>query len=283
MRDLRRLVGWISARRWARSVVVVLVALFVRCATFGSFPRDGYDEGVYGRYATTLATEGVEGFRRLLTAYPTDPRLSFGPPPTRIAYVAVASLPCRLGGSCHDDATSLAWIALVAGVGLCVLSSLLFYRWLDAPAAWWASLLVALSPLGLAMSRRALQDTWFGVAAIAFILVCERWKRGPSRRAWLAVMVVGALGLLTKEAMLVVMMIQLAIQGMNAPRSRLRLLELASAVAGAVLASVGVLAWICGGLESLGAVTVHYLRQADANPYTLARQGGRGPAASSTS
>ncbi|HYB44064.1 MAG TPA: glycosyltransferase family 39 protein, partial [Candidatus Methylomirabilis sp.] len=182
----------------AAAGAVVLLAIAVRLLFFNAADFAG-DELHYAAYADRISARGVSEFRRLAEEYASDPERWIYPPPIRVLYMAAGAAACRIAGSpCTDRA--IAAVSLASGIAMVVLALAMAWRMFSARVGILAGLLVALSPLGLQLSRRALQDEFFALPIL--LAVWAFWERSRStRRGWdvlLGTALVAAL--LTKES-----------------------------------------------------------------------------------
>ncbi len=250
-----------------------LLALGLRMALAGPPPRLGYDERIYARYADAFA-EGVPALRAMFAAYPQDESLAKGPPPTRLAFIAVSSLPCKLAGRC--GAQGVMDVALWFGALLAAASFLVLRRWIEPRLAVVAGILVAVSPLGIAMSHRALQDTFFAVVALAFVGTHDWYWRRPSLGTAAAVGAAFGVAMLTKESAGALLAVQVLLAvTMYWPRLRaVSVWPLVLGVVGGAFAAVFLLATLAGDLATLQRTYAFYVRTVPEIPYSLDRQGG---------
>jgi len=158
---------------------VVLIALGWRWHSFAYPAYLGYDEAIYQQDAATLGEQGVAGFREVIAQWPTDKNLRVGPPPFRPLWLYSATLGCRiLGGySTHN----LVLVSAFFGFATIVVGAMLARRWFGLIEASAISLLLIVSPLADAMSRRGLQDTCFAfVVALCVLLLDRYWRSGKA-------------------------------------------------------------------------------------------------------
>lgn len=146
------------------------------------------DELAYGFYAQVVASEGVVGFRALVDRHLDDPARWGLPPPTRVGYIMLAALAVKTTGLPPERALealscagSIASLVLLAWFGL---------RRFNTWVVFTALILLSVSPLDLAMARRAWQDDIMALFGGASLLCCFEWtcssRRGPWLAAWMA-------------------------------------------------------------------------------------------------
>lgn len=136
------------------------------------------DETVYLLYARTLA--GGDGYPKLVRMFIDDPGMWVLPNPLRWSYLGVAAL---FSSSYH----TLAMLSTLAGIAAVALTYWIARELFDEAVALTATALVAVSPLQLALGRRALADEFFCaavLASIASLLMHARTKRIAWLVAW---------------------------------------------------------------------------------------------------
>ena len=160
---------------------------------------DGYDESFYGKYAAILHNQGIAGIRDLISAFPKEREDEAPPTPLRILFVAVGAASCSVLSTCGIE--NLALISFLSGIAV-VLVSFLFFRKMFTPAiAFLSASLLAFSPLLLAQSGRALQDTFFTLIIIASMFFYHLlWTRKMAADSLIFGLLLLA-GFLTKETM----------------------------------------------------------------------------------
>ncbi|MDD5431710.1 MAG: glycosyltransferase family 39 protein [Candidatus Omnitrophica bacterium] len=181
-------------------IILILLSLFVRIITFGSVELNGYDERAYNIFMQALHKDGISGIRDLVNSYPSDEFLSQGPLPFRILFYLLGALTCKVFGHC--SLSNLAIISFFSGFGIIIAGFILFRKWFSPGVAFLSALLLITSPLAIALSRRALQDSFFTFIVILSILFFHRCLfRGKKADFYLLGLFV-LLGLLTKESMI---------------------------------------------------------------------------------
>lgn len=191
----------IQPDRLRASVAVTLVlAVAIRWWAFDvTYFRS--DELVYTHYASRISEAGISQFRALAEAYASNPSLWAFPNPLRVLYILLTALSCRVAGACSG--TSVAAVSLLSGIALVLLTLVMAWRMFGERVALLSGLLIAFSPLQLALSRRAWQDGFFSLTVL--LALWAFWERSRSpRREW-DVLLGGALltALLTKESALI--------------------------------------------------------------------------------
>jgi 4-amino-4-deoxy-L-arabinose transferase-like glycosyltransferase len=262
------------AMPWAVLAVALAVAGTIVVETPVTTWRPQADEGYYLLYARRVADDGPRAFPDLFREYLQDPvaRRLF-PSPIRVTTISLGALAVRLGGA---SMPSLAHVSLAAFLALLVLA---FVATRQAFGDWTAcctTLLLAVSPLHLAMARRALGDSLSATLALTCLGLCLH-ALGSNRRWWL-VSAAYATALLARELNLVLIPISLALVACHWWRRRPAALPIAAAahvsiVPLALAACVAALA--AGGFGPAWEAFSGTVRQPAANAYALAY--GAGP------
>lgn len=166
------------------------------------------DEEVYIHYATRISAAGTSQFRALAVEYASDPYLWAFPNPLRVLYILVTAVACRVAGACSGP--TIAAVSFLSGIGLVLLTLIMAQRMVGDRVALLSGLLVAFSPLQLALSRRAWQDGLFSLFVL--LALWAFWERSRSQRNGWDILLGGSLvaALLIKESALILLIILLA-------------------------------------------------------------------------
>lgn len=156
------------------------------------------DELIYIRYATRISTDGLSQFRLLAGEYASDPSLWVFPNPLRVLYILMTALGCWLAGSCSG--TTVAALSFISGIALVLLTLVMAWRMFGEHVGLLSGLLAAVSPLQLALSRRAWQDGFFSITVL--LAIWAFWERSRSPWKGWDILLGSALlaALLTKES-----------------------------------------------------------------------------------
>ena len=156
------------------------------------------DERFYASYGARIAKEGPCATASAVSEFVRDPARPY-PWPTRPGYLWLAGGVMRVSG----DATprALAGLSTAASVLSLALLAALAFRFLGAGTAAFAILLIAASPLDLAMARRGWQDTPVALLTLGMIS-CVLWSASRPRRLLpaLAFFALSAFALTVKES-----------------------------------------------------------------------------------
>ncbi len=161
------------------------------------------DERVYMDYATRVAHSGSQETRALVESYNRDKQEWIYPPPVRAGYIYLVAGVMKLSGaSAEQAAVSVSSTFSVLGFAVVALLGLRFFnRW----AVLIGLALLSVSPLDLAIARRAWQDSvWGGIGLFLFYLAMEASVSSRPRFWRMCFWVVAAYFLLTKESALLV-------------------------------------------------------------------------------
>lgn len=159
------------------------------------------DELVYIRYATRISTAGLSQFRLLADEYASDPSLWVFPNPQRVVYILITAFACWLAGSCSG--ATIASVSFLSGIALVLLTLLVAWRMFGERVALLSGVLAALSPLQLALSRRAWQDGFFSLTVLLGLWAFWERTRSPWK-GWDILLGCALLaGLLTKESAII--------------------------------------------------------------------------------
>jgi 4-amino-4-deoxy-L-arabinose transferase-like glycosyltransferase len=189
------------------AVAIVALGAAVRWAFFDVTDFRG-DELVYVRYAEAIRNGGLAQFKTLAAQYAADPSAWAYPPPLRVLYIMVTGLACSLASDCSG--AIVAGLSLLSGIALVAVTLLMARRLLGPHFALLAGLLVAVAPLQLQLSRRALQDGFFSLTVL--VALWAFWERSRSeRKAWDALLGSALLAaVLTKESSVILTLFFLA-------------------------------------------------------------------------
>lgn len=184
------------------SIIIVLSGLFL----FALLPQENQyykdaDEGNYYRQGKILADNGFSGFKKMTDIYLTTPSLQDAPHPLRIGAMVATGIVL----SVHDSYRAISifcilnFMLLLGGTFYFVKK---FWGW---PLAMLTVLLMAVSPLELAMARRALMDipAMTGMAFSCF--ACWLWINKPVKEYLIALIAFMSWSILLKEASVILL------------------------------------------------------------------------------
>jgi 4-amino-4-deoxy-L-arabinose transferase-like glycosyltransferase len=136
------------------------------------------DEGYYLRYATTISDKGLGEFRNLFTEYIANEKNWLFPNPLRIGFIIISSIFCKIFG---NSFMALAYLSFLSYLTFIVINYHFCRRIFDKEKAMLLSILIAFSPINMAMSRRALSDSlttlFLGLSIWLFLDAVTKDKR----------------------------------------------------------------------------------------------------------
>ena len=260
---------------------LLLLALALAARSVVAHPvtswRGRADEGCYLRYATRIVERGPGAFPALFREYLDDPLApQLFPSPIRLTPIVLDALSVLFSGS---DFASLADVSLLAFLALLVLVFAAIRRTHGELTALAVTLLLSVSPLHLAMARRALADNLNATLLLTCLWLCLHGLTAhkTSPRWWAGVGVAYAVTFLGRELNLILIPISLTlIAGHFVLRRRpIRLWPVACVSVLPLLAAVTLAALAAGGLGTAWAVFSATVRQPAHNEYAILY--GNGP------
>ena len=180
-------------------VALLGLAATLRCVWF-DVPERSPDEQLYTTFGAHIAAEGPGWLARLDRDFNRDLDVEY-PWPNRVGYTCLIGLAMRLTG--HRTVRTAEAVSTLASVLLVALTGLLGARFLGAWPAAIAMLFLAVSPLDLALARRAWQDDVTALVTLAMTAAFLFAATEPARRARAAAAAFFALSawaLLVKES-----------------------------------------------------------------------------------
>ena len=171
---------------------------------YSSLSRVAYkpdaDEGYYLAYATRVSIEGVGSFPGMFSDYVNNKAHWIFPSPLRVAYIALGGAWIWLFGCTY---IALSWLSLCCYCGALAVSYYFCRKYYGETTALLFSMLLAFSPLNMAMARRALVDGPANLCAILSVWLL--YDAASERRGMRRALFVGvyAVTILMKEVMVV--------------------------------------------------------------------------------
>ena len=183
-------------------VVVTMTAITLRLSNREVASRSP-DEEVYMYHATRVAGSGIEGGRSLVQEYNRDTRMWIYPTPIRLGYIYLVAAVMKLSGSSAERAAvSISSVFSIGGFFVAALFGLRFFeRW----AVLTGLALLSVSPIELAIARRAWQDSVWGCVGLLLFYFCLEASISKRPKIWrICFWAVGAYYLTIKGSALVV-------------------------------------------------------------------------------
>lgn len=178
---------------------VLILGVGARIATH-EVPTRTPDEVFYSRYALAVAEDGLAYFPRFTRQVNEQPKpgdlFSW---PERSGYIVALASALKISG--QNKVEIGAYLSLAASA---IAMALVLALGTALSGPWTASaavLLIAVSPLDLAVARRTWQDSLLALLALAMVYACVRFCAEPRRWRWPALFFsAGAFALLVKES-----------------------------------------------------------------------------------
>ena len=194
-----------QTRPWVFVGLLVIVGAIVRVIVNDVAAYSPADEAHYVDVTRRLTREGLGAYPEFVSTYLTHPSLWLSPTPLRWGYFGLTTLTCSVLTPC--DGRAIAWLSTIAGVLSLVLTYALGRRLVGRNAALFATALSVLSPLQLALGRRALQDEVYCAAVLAAFWTLMRLfdpevktSKATARRRWAGFVATSTLAFAIKEA-----------------------------------------------------------------------------------
>ncbi|MFA6302898.1 MAG: glycosyltransferase family 39 protein [Legionella sp.] len=182
--------------QYLAALVILLIGVF----SFLNFPAEsayhkGADEGNYYRQAKLLSTHGWAGFNNIANDFINTPNLHDTPHPLRLGSTLVSALFVHI----HDAYSTLSFLSLFNFLLLLMGTYLFVKKYWGGTLALFTLILLAVSPIELALSRRALMDSFaMTTAAFSFFAFMQMIDKEGLRNSALFVLSF-MLALLVKE------------------------------------------------------------------------------------
>jgi len=238
---------------WLCLFVVVTIAAIILRLSNRTVVELSPDEKIYINYATRVAGSGIEGSRALVESYNRHGSLWIYPSPIRLGYIYLVAAVMKLSGASADQAAVS--ISSVFSIGGFFVAALLGLRFFDRWAVLVGLALLSVSPIELAIARRAWQDSVWGCIGLLLFYLCLEASVSMRPKTWrICFWAVGAYYLTIKGSALVVYglctlwLVGSAWLQEGSLQKCLRIV-ITSALVGA--ASFAALAWCSGGAFSI--------------------------------
>lgn len=181
-------------------LVFVLVACLAVVLISFSFAHIRFaaeaDEGYYLKYASYISGKGLLGFKDLFKEYVRDQKNWLSPSPLRIGFIVLSSLWLKVFG---QGLLGLAYLSLLC---FCLFLFVSFYftsKYFDRSTAVLFTVLLAFSPLNMAMARRALTESAFSLLCALSIWIFFANFKGRSRAKLFFFILIYSFSILIKE------------------------------------------------------------------------------------
>jgi len=152
-------------------IILFLILIIVFYVIFSSLESIKYltesDEGYYLKYASYIAESGPGGFKHLFLEYINNEESWVYPSPLRIFYILLSSLFLKIFGHTF---LSLAYLSIFSYILFIIANYYFSSKYFSRTTTFLFTLLIAFSPLSMAMSRRALSES-----LSTFLLALSIW------------------------------------------------------------------------------------------------------------
>jgi len=186
----------------ALCAAVLVLGAALRIAWFPVADRSP-DEQLYAGFARGINTQGLAWFPHTVRAYVGEENADVEYPWVhRAGFLSLVALAQRLSG--HRDPVAGEMLSVVGSILALALTGWLAWKLIGPLAAPLAMLFLAVSPLDLAISRRAWQDTVVELCTLVLVaLILQAVAAARPGRLRVAFYLLGPLFLLVKESVLI--------------------------------------------------------------------------------
>ncbi|MFH1413856.1 MAG: glycosyltransferase family 39 protein [Candidatus Omnitrophota bacterium] len=150
-------------------LIVVVFVIILRLIPYERFAENP-DENYYLKYAVRVADNGLFEFRSFFREYLGDRNNWTFPNPLRIGFILLSAIFCKIFG---NSFFSLTYLALFSYLVFIIINYYFCSKIFDREKAVLLALLIAFSPLNMAMAKRALSDStttlFFGLSIWTFL------------------------------------------------------------------------------------------------------------------
>ena len=266
------------------TVRVLFIALFLAVMALGivlrmthlDIPMRSPDEKVYTIFAKIIADTGIRSTKILVEQFNADKDTWIYPTPIRIGYTYLLALVMRLTGS--YDETVGTYVSCACSIIAFAIVALMGVRFFNPWVTLCALLFMAVSPVDLAMARRAWQDSLVGCVGLALIYLSCEISINPRRIAWyIPFFILGGLCLLIKESGLIIYglcIVWVLCAVLCAERSLKAGMAFALLSAASIAISIALLAKVSGGIVNVVDVVKNNMGSVATNDYAIEYQTG---------
>jgi 4-amino-4-deoxy-L-arabinose transferase-like glycosyltransferase len=257
-------------------ISIFAVGVMLRINNLGNVKKRSTDENIYTAQAKVLTLEGNAGLKTLIEAYNSTPTAWLRPPPTRIGYLWLLAGAMKLTN--NDSVNTGAYISTFFSVLSLLFITVIGLRFFNQWTALTALLFLSVSPMELAIARRAWQDAMFGCWGLMLIYFCCEIIHNANKIVWyILLLVLGSYCVLIKESALIVYgLCMLWILWMCIAKQKHFLKALLLSLSGIVgiIISVSALVISAGGLNPILTLYKHFIETMPANAYAVEYQSG---------
>jgi hypothetical protein len=180
-------------------LIIFGVGIFLRITNLYNVAGRSPDERVYTYQAKVLAMQGPSGLRSLIHEHALTPELWIYPPPIRIGYLYFLSGVMKATDNFTENTG--AYISCAFSIISLLLLTVIGLRFFNPWITLYALLFAAVSPIELAIARRAWQDSMIGCAGLGLIYFCSEISRNTGKKIWYILFAIaGVFCILIKES-----------------------------------------------------------------------------------
>jgi tetratricopeptide (TPR) repeat protein len=223
------MVGFFSKNKFkiCAGLIILLMAFIIRM----SFPPlneyyYGADEGHYLTFANAVKNNGFfQGMYSSATVYANTPNSFIWPNPLRVFYIFLSSIFIRFA----DGMTGLSYLSMFSYILLLIFSYRFVEKYFSSLSALLFTALLAISPLGLDMSCRALMDATTYLMIVVSTITFVNYLASPGKLRLFIFILIYLLSILTKEINVILFPFFLIVWGYRyyKKESNLRITDLA--------------------------------------------------------
>lgn len=262
-------------------LIILLFSIFtlgisLRLQNLGNVLDRSPDELIYTYQAKTIAAQGTEGIRLLVSKYNATENLWKYPPPTRIGYLYLLAAVMKMTNLMDTKAGVYlsCFFSILSLLILIILGLRFFNQWVTL----YALLFMSVSPMSLAIARRSWQESLIECIGLLLIYLACKIMRASNRIIWFVLFVlVGSYCMLIKSTgviiyALVMMWLLWVILIKRRFFSRGFLLMALGAIGAGI--SIAFLVHATGGIPALKEVYTHFRGAVEASEYARAYASG---------
>jgi hypothetical protein len=234
------------------------------------------DEKIYTQEAKAIVLHGWKGIKLLIQKYNLNKELWIYPPPIRVGYLWLLAGVMKMTNSMDEKVGT--YISCTFSIISLLLLIILGLRFFNPWITLYALLFMGVSPMDLAIARRAWQDAMLGCIGLSLIYFCCEITRNTRKIIWyILFIVVGSYCLLIKESgMIIYGLCLLWLLWILFVKERSFLKGFIFMIVSGLGAGISLLAlaYAAGGIKPIIAVLTHVKEAMPTNAYAIQYQSG---------
>ena len=256
-------------------IVIFTIGILLR-VIFLNVPADriGPDEDFYLKYAAYMAQDKNASIKTLFDQYLGDEKMHLYPNPLRYGYIILTAAWMRLIN--RFDFQALCYLSALFGILSLFLGYLFMNKLFGGKIAMLGLMLLAVSPINLAMARRALQDSavyFFSIAAL-YLFYLALTKKSVLFKIFFAVSFFAAISIKESNVLLAAFFIFFALWDKTFFRKDLNLTMLLIVLIVSLVAVFSSYILIAGGIKPVLSMGKIILASPLTNEYAAKYQSG---------